>query len=88
MDSNNMEYCYNKNGRELVRVRGSALKGAVILRESRNMRTGGYTVNHTPHPLQEENNALLFQNAFYSCKKNSGQSGKEPRNALQSPMSL
>ena len=37
---------YNKNGHELVRVRGSALRGAVILSEERNMRTVGYIVNH------------------------------------------
>jgi len=34
VDSNNIEYYYSKNGRELVRVRDSALRGAVILSDS------------------------------------------------------
>lgn len=34
VDSNNIEYYYNKDGHELVRVRDSALRGAVILSDS------------------------------------------------------
>lgn len=40
VDSNNIEYYYNKDGHELVRVRDSALRGAVILSDSEIWESG------------------------------------------------